>query len=353
MVINSISESKGTDRKTSTLAVIIVSLYYKMIKFKKIYPRRRLGNTDIEITPIGLGVMQFSGRGIFKLMFPTLPAETMNGIVKTALEEGINWFDTAEVYGRGHSEQALANALKAAGQKDTDVIIATKWFPLFRMASNILRTIGERQRNLDGYTIDLYQIHQPYSLSSIEAEMNAMADLVEAGKIRSVGVSNFSSGQMRRAHAALAKRGLPLASNQVQYSLVNRSIESNGILDTARELGATIIAYSPLGSGILTGRFHSDPDALRNTPLGRRVLLRRRLEKSRPLIAVLEEVADAHDVVPSQVALNWLVNFHGDVVVAIPGASRVHHAQQNAAVMNFALSEREMERIDELSRRFR
>ncbi len=315
--------------------------------------KRQLGQTDIRITSIGLGVMQFSGHGIFRLMFPKLSADTMNNIVQAALDGGINWFDTAEIYGKGYSERALANALKAAGQADDDVVIATKWFPLFRTAHNIPRTISKRQQNLAGYTIDLYQIHQPYSLSSIEAEMNAMADLVEAGKIRSVGVSNFSAGQMRRAHAALAKRGLPLASNQVQYSLVSRSIESNGILDTARELGVTIIAYSPLGSGILTGRFHNDPDALRNTPLGRRVLLRRRLEKSRPLIAVLEEVAAAHDVAPSQVALNWLVNFHGDVVVAIPGASRVHHAQQNAAAMNFALSERETERIDELSRRFR
>ena len=315
--------------------------------------KRRLGQTDIRITPVGLGVMQFSGRGIFRLMFPKLSAETMNNIVQAALDGGINWFDTAEMYGKGYSERALANALQAAGQTDDDVVIATKWSPFFRTANNIPRTISNRQRNLAGYSIDLYQIHQPYSLSSTEAEMNAMADLVEAGKIRSVGVSNFSAALMRRAHAALAKRGLPLASNQVQYSLIKRSIESNGILDTARELGITIIAYSPLGSGILTGKFHNDPDALRNTPLGRRVLLRRRLEKSRPLIAVLEKIAAAHDVAPSQVALNWLVNFHGDIVVAIPGASKVHHAQQNAGAMNFALSEREMERIDELSRQFR
>lgn len=323
-----------------------------MTKIKKIYPKRRLGNTDIEITPIGLGVMQFSGRGMFKLMFPTLPAETMNGIVKTALEEGINWFDTAEVYGRGHSEQALANALKAAGQKDTDVIIATKWFPFFRTAGNILRTIGERQRSLDGYTIDLYQIHQPFSFSSPEAEMNAMADLVDMGKIRSIGVSNFSAKQMYRAHAALAKRGLPLASNQVQYSLTNRRIERNGILDMAKEMGVTIIAWSPLGSGLLTGKFHNDYEALRNTPFGRRAMLRNRLEKSRPLITALEEIASAHDATPAQIALNWLINFNGHTVVAIPGASRLHHAHQNAGAMKFLLSKEEMERLDRLSHQF-
>lgn len=334
----------------------VIPIYLKIILYNngdEMNKKRHLGQTDIRISPVGLGVMQFSGRGIFRFMFPKLSTETMNKIVQAALDGGINLFDTAEVYGKGYSEQALANALRAAGQKNNDVVIATKWSPFFRTAYNIPRTISDRQRNLAGYTIDLYQIHQSYSFSSTETEMNAMADLVETGKIRSVGVSNFSVGQMRRAYVALAKRGLPLASNQVQYSLINRGIESNGILDTAKELGVTIIAYSPLGSGLLTGKFHNDPDALRNTPFGRRVLLRRRLEKSRPLITALEEIAAAHDVTPSQVALNWIINFHGDVVVAIPGASKVHHAQQNAGAMNFALSERAMERIDELSRQFR
>jgi aryl-alcohol dehydrogenase-like predicted oxidoreductase len=312
--------------------------------------KRRLGQTDIRITPIGLGVMQFSGRGIFRFMFPKLPAETMNSIVQAALDGGINWFDTAEVYGKGYSEQALANALKTAGQADGDVIVATKWFPFFRTARNILRTISNRQRNLDGFTIDLYQIHLPYSFSSPEAEMNAMAELVKTGKIRSVGVSNFSAGQMRRAHVALAKHGLPLASNQVHYSLINRGIESNGILDAAKELGITIIAWSPLESGLLTGKFHKDPNTLRKRPVARRLRLRRRLEKSRSLIVDLEEIAAAHGLTPAQVALNWLVNFHGDTVVAIPGASKVYHAQQNAGAMNFSLSEEEMARIDGLSR---
>jgi aryl-alcohol dehydrogenase-like predicted oxidoreductase len=180
--------------------------------------------------------------------------------------------------------------------------------------------------------------------------MNAMAELVKTGKIRSVGVSNFSAGQMRRAHVALAKHGLPLASNQVHYSLINRGIESNGILDAAKELGITIIAWSPLESGLLTGKFHKDPNTLRKRPVARRLRLRRRLEKSRSLIVDLEEIAAAHGLTPAQVALNWLVNFHGDTVVAIPGASKVYHAQQNAGAMNFSLSEEEMARIDGLSR---
>jgi len=312
---------------------------------------RQLGRTGIPITPIGLGVMQFAGgKGVFKFMFPDLSQEDMNAIIQTALTSGINWFDTAEMYGMGKSEQGLANALKDYGVADEDVLIATKWSPFFRTAGNMSKTIGDRLRFLDGYTIDLYQVHQPYSFSSPKAEMDAMADLVEAGKIRSVGVSNFSAERMRRAHAALQKRGLSLAYNQVEYSLLKRSIETNGILETAKELGITIIAWGPLASGLLSGKFHQDPDLLAQTPLGRRNLLRRRIDKSRPLVDALIEIGVKYDASPSQVALNWLIHSHGDTVVAIPGASKVKHAQESAGAMQFKLTDEEMHHLDEISR---
>ena len=316
--------------------------------------KRRLGQTDIEITSIGLGVMQFAGgAGIFGMMFPEISQETMDGILRTALDGGINWFDTAEIYGSGRSEQGLANALRAAEKKDDEVIVATKWFPMFRTARNISRTIHDRIRFLDGYSIDLYMVHQPWGFSSPEAEMDAMADLVDVGKIRSVGVSNFNAEQMRRAHTALRKRGLPLAANQMQYSLLHRKIETNGVLAAAKELGITITAWSPLASGLLTGKFHKDPDILSKTPFGRRMRLRREIERSRPLILALEEVAINHDATPAQIALNWLIHFQGEAVVAIPGASKVKQAEENAGVMNFKLTNEEMTRLDELSRMFR
>jgi len=314
-------------------------------------PRRMLGKTTIEITPIGLGVMQFAGgKGVFRFVFPPMPQSEMNAIVKTAWQGGINWFDTAEMYGKGYSEQGLARGLKAAGIADEDVIIATKWWPVLRTARNISRTIADRQRYLEGYSIDLYQVHQPYSFSSPEAEMNAMADLVDAGLIRAVGVSNFSAASMRRAHAALAQRGYALASNQVHYNLLERSIEVNGILETARELGITIIAWSPLASGMLTGKFHHNPDQLARTPPGRRLKLKRQLARSRPLIDLLAEIAPRYEASIAQVALNWLIHFHGDIVVAIPGASKVHHAAEAAGAMHFRLSDEDMQRIDEASR---
>ena len=313
--------------------------------------KRRLGQTDIEITPIGLGVMQFAGgAGILGMMFPEISQETMDGIIRAALDGGINWFDTAEMYGRGRSEQGLANALRAAEKKDDEVIVATKWFPMFRTARNISRTIHDRIRFLNRYSIDHYIVHQPWGFSSPEAEMDAMADLVEGGKIRSVGVSNFNAEQMRRAHTALQKRGLPLAANQMQYSLLHRKIETNGVLAAAKELGITITAWSPLASGLLTGKFHKDPEILNKTPLGRRMRLRREIERSRPLIQALEEVAINHDATPAQIALNWLIHFQGETVVAIPGASKAKQAEDNAGVMNFKLTNEEMARLDELSR---
>ena len=316
--------------------------------------KRRLGQTEIEITPIGLGVMQFAGgEGIFGMMFPEISQEKMNGIIKTALDGGINWFDTAEIYGRGRSERGLSNGLRAAEKKDDEVIVATKWFPMFRTARNIPRTISDRLHFLNGYSIDLYMVHQPWGFSPPEAEMEAMADLVEKGKVRAIGVSNFNVEHMRRAHRALQKRGLPLAVNQVQYSLLHRKVETNGVLAAAKELGVTITAWSPLASGLLTGKFHKDPEILNQTLFGRRMQLRREIERSRPLVQALEEIANEHDATPAQIALNWLIHFQGEAVVAIPGASKVKQAEESAGVMNFKLSNEAMARLDELSRVFR
>ena len=313
--------------------------------------KRRLGQTGVEITPIGLGVMQLSGRGLLTNNVLAQVAEgESNRIVQAALDGGINWFDTAAVYGGGRSERSLAVALSAAGVKDSDVIVGTKWFPLLKTAGNIPRTIEQRLSNLDGYSIDLFMVHAPMGLSSIEAEMNAMADLAEADRIRSVGVSNFNPKQMRRAHAALKARGLPLAVNQVQYSLAHRDIEEDGVLETARELDVTIVAWGPLASGLLTGRFHDDPRALAATPVGRRWQFRRRLDRTRPLIDALREIGSRYEATPAQVALNWLIHSHGDGVVAIPGASKVRQAAESAGAMGFQLTGDELGQLDRASK---
>jgi len=313
---------------------------------------RRLGKTDIMISPIGLGVMEMAGGGgLIGMMFPAISQDEKNAIIKAALDGGINFFDTAEMYGAGVSETALATGLKAAGVADHDVVIETKWMPLLRTASNIHKTIDNRLRFLEGYTISNYMIHQPWSFSSPEAEMDAMADLVEAGKIKSVGVSNFNPERMRRAHVALAKRGLPLVLNQVRYSLIHREIETDGTLETAKELGITIVAYTPLGSGILTGKYHKNPELIQHKNAYYRGTLKRELEQTRPLINIMEEIAANHNATLAQVALNWVIHFNGDIVVTIPGATKVRQAQESAAAMNFVLSADELSRLDEASRK--
>ena len=160
---------------------------------------------------------------------------------------------------------------------------------------------------------------------------------------------------MRRAHAALAAQGLGMASNQVKYSLLDRRIEGNGVLAAAKEMGATIIAYSPLEQGILSGKFHDDPGLLARTAGPRRRLPAFRekgLARSRPVVEELKRIATAHGATPAQVALAWIVDFHGDAVVAIPGAMQERQAAENAEAMHLSLSNLEMNRLDEESRPF-
>jgi aryl-alcohol dehydrogenase-like predicted oxidoreductase len=315
---------------------------------------RPLGASGLRVSPVGLGCWQFSGgKGLVGGYWEVLPQDRIREIVKAALEGGVNWFDTAEAYGGGASEESLAAALKDLGKAPGEVVVATKWWPLFRTSRSILRTIDERLARLGGFPIDLHQIHSPYSFATVQAEMGAMAELVQEGKIRAVGVSNFSAGMMRRAHAALAARGIPLASNQIHYSLLHRGADRNGVIQAAKELQVSIIAYSPLAQGILTGRHHEDPGMIRTRPGPRKRMpsfQRRGLERSRPLVDALREIGASHGSTPGQVALSWLLGFHGETVVVIPGASRVRQVEENLGALRLRLNEEEFNRLDRLSR---
>jgi aryl-alcohol dehydrogenase-like predicted oxidoreductase len=317
---------------------------------------RRLGKSDLMVTPLGLGCWQFSKQNNFAGRFwPNLEDDLVQTIVDQSIEGGMNWFDTAELYGKGASEKALSKALLKNGKKPGEVIVATKWMPMFRTASNIPKTIEDRLAALDPFPVDLYQVHNPYGFSSEKKEMKAMAGLVKSGKIRYIGISNFSAAKMRSAWETLDKLGMPLVSNQVRYSLLDRRIESNGILQTAKELGIAIIAYSPLAQGLVTGKFHDHPDLLKNIGMRKHIspFKPAGLEKSRSLVKLVQEIAVKYNVTPSQVALNWLINFHGDNVFAIPGATKEAHACQNPGAMKFRLSDEDMDRIDKASAIFK
>ncbi len=179
-----------------------------------------------------------------------------------------------------------------------------------------------------------------------------MARLVESHEIAAVGVSNFSAKQMEAAHTTLSELGIPLATNQVQINLLHRDIETNGVLETARKLGITLIAYSPLREGILTGKFHDDPGLVANMPRLRRTFMRisqASIDRSAPLIDGLREMAGDHGASPSQIALAWVIQNYGDTVVAIPGASKPRHAEEAAGAMKVHLSDDELRRLADLS----
>jgi len=186
--------------------------------------------------------------------------------------------------------------------------------------------------------------------------MKAMARLVEEGKVRYIGVSNFSANKMRKAHKELSNLGLPLVSNQMNYSLIDRRIESNGVLETAQELGVSVIAYSPLGRGLLTGKFHDKPGLIKKRHILRRFyasLNKRKLETTSALVGALKTVSKKYQVTPSQAALNWVINSNGDCVFAIAGATKTGQAEDNAASMKFELSRDDLDYLSEMSAPFK
>lgn len=323
---------------------------------QQIIAKRSLGRTGIMVTPIGLGCWQFSKQNNLAGKFwPKLEDDVIDKIVALSLEGGINWFDTAEVYGNGASEKALSKALQTAGKKPGEVLIATKWWPMFRFASNIIRTIDERIKALAPFPIDLYQVHQSWSFSNEKKEMAAMAELLNRKLIKSIGVSNFPAEKMKSAWETLEKIGIPLASNQMPYSLLNRKIESNGVMELAKKLGISIIAYSPLAQGVVTGKFHDNPELIKNIGFRKSNSLFKPegLKKSLPVVSLVKELAGKYQITPSQIALNWLIHFHGDTVVAIPGATKEIHVKENTGALSFKLSDEDMMRLDKASAIFK
>jgi aryl-alcohol dehydrogenase-like predicted oxidoreductase len=208
----------------------------------------------------------------------------------------------------------------------------------------------------DGFSIDLHQVHWHVGcFSSYAAQMAAMAELVGQGKTRIVGISNFPAKGMRTCHTALQEHGIALCTNQVRYSLLDRRIEAKGVIAAAKELGVTIIAYSPLAQGLLTGKFHDDPSLVKDRPGPRKWMpsfRKRGMEKSRPVVDELRKIANHQACSPSQVALAWLIQFHGDTVVAIPGATKVEHVRESAGAMAVELTKEELQRLDAVSRPF-
>ena len=314
--------------------------------------KRRLGQSDIMLSPLGVGTWQFSNKGG---TWNTVTDKTVYEILKYSLTNGMNWIDTAEIYGNGISEMLIGQALKQLKTENalTDIpYIADKWFPLLRTADAITKTINQRLDCLQTPVIDLYQIHQPTSLSSLKEQIRHMAELADKGIIKNVGISNFTAQGMRKADKLLREHGLRLASNQVKYNLLHRKPEKNGVIETAKELGISIIAYSPLQQGMLTGRFHTDPAATDNISLLRRFhsgIIRKNIERTRPLIDTLNKLGEKYQKTPAQISLNWLIHSQGELVFAIPGATKLEQAQSNIKAQSFRLSQEDIELLNKVS----
>jgi aryl-alcohol dehydrogenase-like predicted oxidoreductase len=301
-----------------------------------------LGKTGLQVSPLGTGTWQWGDRGYWGFG-QQYARDEVAAAYNASREAGISFFDTAEVYGRGVSERILGELVR---QDPAPVTVATKFAPLPGRwtASSLAAALDASLSRLGLERVDLYQIHWPYTIISLDALMHALADAVEAGKARAVGVSNFSAAQMRRAHQVLAKRGVPLASNQVHYSLLHRKPERNGVLAACRDLGASLIAYSPLEQGMLTGKFHdgAPPPASFSRRMGG-AFSPARLRATAPLIAALRQIGEAHrGKTPDQVALNWLM-CHG--VLPIPGTKSAKQASSNAGALGWQLTEEEFERL--------
>jgi aryl-alcohol dehydrogenase-like predicted oxidoreductase len=308
-----------------------------------------LGQNGPTVTALGIGTWAW-GDKLFWNYGNDYGASQVQAAFEATLEAGISFFDTAEVYGLGESESLLGRFMKQLGRPAQ---IATKYFPVpWRLTTqSVSEALTASLNRLQVERVELYQVHQPFGFfMSQETLMNALADEVQRGRIAAVGVSNYSADQMREAHGYLAARGVPLAVNQVQYSLLQRKIERNGVLDTARQLGVTILAYSPLAQGLLTGKYTPEQsfqfnDARRIDPR----FSKSGLEKIAPVVQLLNQMGEKYDRTPAQVALNWLI---AQGVVPIPGAKTAQQAQQNAGALGWSLSAEEVAQVEQVTRQW-
>jgi aryl-alcohol dehydrogenase-like predicted oxidoreductase len=306
---------------------------------------RRLGRSGPETGAIGLGCMGMSE------FYEPVPEHEAIATIHRALELGMTLIDTSDMYGRGENERLVGRALRDRRER---AVLATKTGIVRSAADPAYRGVNGRPEyvraacdaslaRLGVDCIDVYYLHRADPNVPVEETAGAMAELVAAGKVRHLGVSELSAQTLRRAASAA-----PIAALQSEYSLFTRDIETNGVLAAARELGITLVAYAPLGRGILTG-------ALRSTGALAAGDLRRRIprfdagnfERNLALVDAFGAIANEHDCTPAQLALAWLLA-QGEDVVALPGCERVAHVEENARAAAVELGADALARIGAL-----
>lgn len=286
---------------------------------------------------LGLGAWQWGDRIMWQYG-RDYNDDDLRQAFQTSLAQGIHFVDTAEAYGSGRSERLLGQFLK---EIDQPVLVATKFtaFPWRLTKNSIPNALSHSLERLGLGVVDLYQIHFPSRFLSIETMMDGLFLCIEKGLTRAVGISNFDSSQMLRAYSTLARHNISLAAIQVPYSLLNRSVEKNGLLSRCKELGIRLIAYSPLEKGLLTGKY-----SLQNPPPGPRGWqLQNLLGKIDPLTKLMTEIGQDHGgKAISQVALNWVIS---KGALPIPGAKNATQALQNSGALGWKLTEEEIDKL--------
>jgi aryl-alcohol dehydrogenase-like predicted oxidoreductase len=299
-----------------------------------------LGRTEVRVSRLGLGAMTWSeprfgpAQGAYG---PSAGREEEERALAASVAGGVTLVDTAPMYSSGESERRVGELVRARGR---DVEIATKFSPRpWQLAGSLPAGLDASLARLGVEQVALYQIRFPHPLHAIPTLMGHLAAAVRAGKARAVGVSNYSSAQLRAAHKALADEGVVLASNQVEYSLLHRKPETDGTLDACRELGVTLVAYSPLAGGRLGGKYRGD--APRASGLGRILPAygAARIARNEPVLALCAEIGATHGRSIPEVALRWLVEDRS--VLPIPGAKNAEQARTNAGALAFSLTPEE------------
>ncbi len=304
----------------------------------------RFAGLDKAFAPIGVGCWAWGDKSTWGMggYDSTLTEATIAEAFEASIEAGVTLFDTAEVYGGGESERIIGRLLASSGVDRDRLVLATKFMPSpWKLGvKGALRSALEGSLERLGVDrVDLYQIHGPISLRSHRALADALAAAVHDGLASAVGVSNYSEREMTSIHGELAQRGVALASNQIEYSILRRRPENVGLIAACQRLGVVPLAYSPIAQGRLTGKYTAA-----NPPPGRRNFSSHPMEKIDPVVEELRAIGDRHEGrTPSQVALRWLVQ---KGAVPIPGAKNAKQARENAGGLGWALTPDEMDRID-------
>jgi aryl-alcohol dehydrogenase-like predicted oxidoreductase len=304
---------------------------------------RRLGDSDLKVSAVGLGTWQFSESWGVKNY------DRAKEIIQKAYEVGINFFDTAAVYGRGMSEEFLGRAIKELGIRD-EIIIATKLPGDFLSYDDVFKGTKRCLDRLGVKVIDLMQVHWPPAWHNFPTceYMRALEKLVELGKIMYIGVSNFPVELLDYATSCLSKEDI--VSNQVRYNLIERDAEKE-ILPYAEWAGISLIAWSPLAKGALTGKYTPDnlpqfQDVRANDP----IFHPENFKSIYEVVKVLNELSAKYNKTPSQIALNWLLMSSENIVV-IPGAKSPEQVEENAGAAGWRLEFEDWMKLDEISRK--